>query len=191
MMSHPVTVTVCDTGVTPSRHIRPPIRGGVYVTGAQQCGEGLRDLLIGTNVLISEISSRVDRTSFRQGVISGLKINRLAIDIADTVQTRDHAFSQCSAIKAVSYADSVIDNHVRGIYARALSRPLTLLEADARARSSQAKRQGWAQPLEAFGSNVPGGMGGGGENPRARNRRPPCNLSRPALPNPCHQCVRR
>jgi hypothetical protein len=38
--SHPVTVTERDTGITPSRHIRPPIRGGVYVTGAQQSREG-------------------------------------------------------------------------------------------------------------------------------------------------------
>ena len=43
--SQPVTVTARDTGITPSRHIRPPIRGGVHVTGAQQCREGRIDLI--------------------------------------------------------------------------------------------------------------------------------------------------
>ena len=34
--SHSVTVTDRDTGITPSRHIRPSLEGGVYVTGAHE-----------------------------------------------------------------------------------------------------------------------------------------------------------
>jgi len=38
--SHLVTVPECDTVLRASRHIRPPIRGGVYVTRDLEARKG-------------------------------------------------------------------------------------------------------------------------------------------------------
>jgi hypothetical protein len=52
VVSHAVTVTSCDNVLRVSRHIRPPIRGGVDVTCDKRCGEGWKDLLTGMSALI-------------------------------------------------------------------------------------------------------------------------------------------
>jgi hypothetical protein len=133
------------------------------------CDEDGRDLLIGTSVLNSAIPGWLDRTSIRQSYTSGVKIN---IDlVASGYQSRSHGCHKLLLRLAFRH-----HHHVTSAL-----------------RQSDRRRNAWslAQPSKASTRKNPGRGVGAPENPRSRDMRPICILSRPALPNPCHQCARR
>jgi hypothetical protein len=113
---------------------------------------------------------------------SNLKINS-ATDLVDTVQTRDHARPKHAGNSAKMPTDHTIEYRVKGIYARALSRPLTLLEAVGPARAAAKRENARAASQWDRGQKNPGGGGGGREISARPISRPAACLSRPLFQN--------
>jgi hypothetical protein len=190
-MSHPVTVTPRDTSVTPSRHIRPSLEGGVYVTGAQLCGEGWeRPPHHLKHVDNQQHRSRSIPRRWQPGraerVTHGFpacgRANTavysttrqracwpLFVRRADIKTAHVHRLRHCGStpLPFVIPSRQCLVSAGR-VCTRALSRPLTLLEADARASRARRNAEATRNPCKAPSQKNPAGTGWGGK-PGARS----------------------
>jgi hypothetical protein len=190
MMSHPVTVTTRDTSVTPSRHIRPSLEGGVYVTGAQLCGEDWeRPPQAITLVDIQRRPSEIIPRRCQSGLAERVRDSFVEINHAKTAGTAPtHQWTRqrlCADRVLPRASRSLITSHhalrnplcsnetpgrchvfadQRRVCTRALSRPLTLLEASRRALGPGAEPMAKRRSGEALYANGrpedPGGVVG-------------------------------
>jgi hypothetical protein len=166
--SHAVTVTECDAVPRASRHIRPPIRGGVHVTrdaqGAKEGWKRPRHCQACVDIEQQAFRAISARTTARsparviQRVFLPARYRRPSNSKANPRPSYGLAagphfpFASRLAIRRYCPSHNLLqDNKTpqqhhlsgdqRGIYARSLSRPSTLLK-DARATHCQAKRKG-------------------------------------------------
>jgi hypothetical protein len=139
MMSHPVTVTPCDTVLRASRHIRPPIRGGVYVTRDQRRGrlEGRgRNTARHTQL---RVESR-NRPNIGSPLTLGLSPRRpRQLSTRQSIpQTQCRhvtpGYAVTPAFAAFPAIDPMIVDHGEGIYARVAAASFTLVDGKMGAR---------------------------------------------------------
>jgi hypothetical protein len=168
--SHPVTVTSCDTVPRASRHILPPIRGGGNVTrdqpGATSKGKGGIHLVIGNSVLIvnakhfsrstpgpSPDHQRESASAFSclpaiGGHRTARRIHGRPMGFADGLifpcASQQSRTPDCPPHNPLRHNKTHRRHHLsddhKDIYARALSRPLALLEGKARAWNTARER---------------------------------------------------
>ena len=136
------------------------------------CDQCTNDLLSGTSVLISAIPGWLDRTSICRSSFSGVKINICIDQQSQSLFASSHTSIDISTVSRIS--------------------PLSSRGWEWHGKLGRCRNaQSLAQPCKASTRKDPGGGGCAPENPRSPDMRPPRNLSRPALPNPCHRCARR
>lgn len=171
--SQPVTVTERDTVPRASRHIRPPIRGGVHVTRDQtEAGQGPVHLLEGSCLLAIEnrqisMLRKISALSTYQRVECHQPARRRATASVDTVQTRHRRHVGSMRFAGTSRAGPRDGKSWgRGFRARTAEAPFALIVGRcARARGCQVidpppvPRR--SLPLVCFLN--PKGRGGGGK----------------------------
>jgi hypothetical protein len=141
-------------------------------TSAHVCDGGGKDLLIGTSVLNLEISSRLDRTSIRQGIISRLKINI--------------GYPVC-----FPPSDGLLDHRLNRLILQRNQRCNSLCADQMVASRARRNANGWRNPVRHRPERTRVGVWVPRKTRAPAICDPICILSRPRFPNPCHQCARR